>query len=1132
MIGLNYRQTFSFGGEAMRFSRIRWVLFAILIVLTAAFGVSTSATTLNGTVADSSGKSIPAASITATNVGTNVASPTLTDSSGVYVIPNLPPGTYQVSVQKDGFKTLVKPDVVLHTDSVVEINFTMEVGSLAQSVTIEAGAPVVELSSSTISGVVTNTAVLELPLNARSWTDLATLMPGVVSIKSLPSVTSPDRLGRGLGNQLTISGGRPQQNNYLINGISMNDYTNGAPGSMVGGNLGVDAIQEFSVLTSNFSAQYGRTSGGVISAVTKSGTNAFHGSAYEFLRNSALDARNFFDGPVIPPFRRNQFGASQGGPMQKDKTFFFGDYEGLRQSLGVSNFDFVPSPAARGIGPTGQPTVAQICYLPPNSPSGTQCTPNTPLPVESPCPPNTCVSDPVTHIDQAVLPFLGFYPLPNAGLIGNGDTGIFQFAGSQITTENFFTVRLDHTFSSRDNIYGTYMFDNSNLSQTDEFDNKIIHARARHQIGTIQEDHVFTPTFLNSVRAGFNRSFGAAPLDATAVNPLVTNTSLGFAPGESAGIINVPGLTPFSGGLSTQIPQRWAWTSFQAGDDIFLTRGVHSLRFGANYEEMRDNSFAVSSAGATFGFNSIQDFFTNQPLSLRVAIPSLSTGRGMRQTIVGAYVQDDIKLFPNLTVNLALRYEMATIPSEVNGKLSRLVTLTGSDLLTGNPIFNRNPTLRNFEPRVGFAWDPFHNGKTAVRSGFGIFDVLIMPIGLRGTVFAVWPFADGARALQPMAPGGFPIAAFSTLTPGESSARVQWLDPNPPRNYVMSWNLSVQQALTPGTSILIAYVGSRTVHNILQTGDINGVIPTATPAGFVWPCGPDGMGNPCATGFLPTGTQANPIPAPLLNPNVGEISGTFFNSDAYYHALEVQFVKRMSHGLQVQASYTWARSIDTSSGTTDPDQFTNGLGDNFFFNSRIRRGPSDFNVDQNLSVNYDWDIPRPRSISGPLGWALSGWELGGIVTIQGGVPFTPLLGGDVLGQTGNSGIDFPVKLGGSGCQTAVNPQNADNYIKLQCFAFPNPVTLLQGGRNVIIGPGLVNVDMSIFKNNPVKRISETFNVQFRAEAFNVFNRPNFGPPITNSTILDGSGNPVQGAGALDTTTTTSRQIQFALKVLW
>jgi len=1096
----------------MRLAHISPAALARLIVLgIAGLGSATSAATLNGTVADSSGKSVPEASVTATNVDTNIVSPTATDRSGVYVFPNLPPGTYRVTVQKDGFKTIIRPDVALHTDSVVEVNFSMEVGALAQSVTIEAGAPVVDLSSSTISGTVTNTAVLELPLNARSWTDLATLMPGVVSIKALPNVTNPDRLGRGLGNQLTISGSRPQQNNYLINGISMNDYTNGAPGSMVGGNLGVDAIQEFSVLTSNFSAQYGRTSGGVISAVTRAGTNGFHGNAYEFLRNSALDARNFFDGPVIPPFRRNQFGASEGGPIHKDKTFFFGDYEGLRQVLGVSNFDFVPSQSMRnGI----------LTYSDPSQfPMG--------------CSQISQIQCQVT-VDPLVKPFFGFYPPPNGPIVcpitscppGLGDTGVFQFAGSQVTSENFFTVRLDHTFSSKDNLFGTYMFDNSVLNQTDELDNKIINARARHQIATLQENHVFSPSLLNSARAGFNRSFGAAPLSATAVNPLAANTSLGFAPGESAGIINVTGLTSFSGGLSTQIPQRWAWTSYQAGDDIFLTRGVHSLRFGANYEEFRDNSFAVSAAGGTFNFDDLYHFLTNQPHSLRIAIPSLSTGRSMRQTIFGAYVQDDVKVFPNLTLNLALRYEMATVPSEVDGKLSRLVTLTDSPLFIGNPIF-KNPTLRNFEPRVGLAWDPLHNGKTSVRSGFGIFDVLTMPIALRGTVFAVWPFADGAKAPQPLAAGSFPIGAFSTITPGESTARVQWLDPTPPRNYVMSWNLSVQQAITPGSSLLIAYVGSRTVHNILQTGDINGVIPTLTPAGFVWPCGPDGSGATCVPGFLPSGQAA-----PLLNPNVGEISGTFFNSDAYYHALEVQFMKRMSHGLQIQASYTWARAIDTSSGTTDPDQFTNGLGDNFFFNSAIRRGPSDFNVDQNLSINYDWVLPHPRSISGLLAWPLSGWELGGIVTVQGGVPFTPLLGGDVLGQTGNSGLDFPVRLGGPGCQTAVNPQNADNYIKLQCFGFPNPPTLLQGGRNVIIGPGIVNIDMSVFKNNPVKRISETFNVQFRAEAFNIFNRPNFGPPITTSTIIDQSGIPVPGAGAIDTTTTTSRQIQFALKMIW
>jgi hypothetical protein len=1127
----------------MRSSYVRSLHFVCLIALAmAALCVSTSASTLTGTVSDSSGKVIPGATVTVTNSATNVNSATQTDKAGLYLIPNLVPGVYELNVRQDGFKSVVKKDVSIHAEENIEINISMEVGSLTQSITVESGAPVVQLTSATLTSTVTETAVAELPVNGRSWTDLAVLQPGITSIHALPDVSTPDRIGRGLGNQLTISGARPQQNNYVINGISMNDYTNGAPGSLQGGNLGVDAIQEFTVLTANYSAEYGRTSGGVISAITRSGSNAFHGSAYEFLRNSALDARNYFDGPVIPPFRRNQFGVSGGGPIQKDKTFIFGDFEALRQNLGLSNLVQVPSLAAR---------------------NGTLCSPD-------PNAPPDCSQTVQVTVDPAVVPYLAFYPQPNGALICpgfpgpcvGGDVANYQFNGAQNSSENFFTVRMDHTFSARDNLFGTYSFDGSKLDQTDEFDNKIINARTRRQIVTIQENHIFRPNMVNSVRFGYNRSFGASPVSATAVNPLAADTSLGFVPGDSSGTLDIPGITGFSGGLSTQAPQSWTWNSYQVYDDISLAKGIHSLKFGANVERIQDNSFSPSRPGGGFSYNSLSDFLTNQAAqSFRADIPGLLNPRYLRQTIVGAYAQDDLRISQNLTVNLGLRYEMSTVPSEIDGKLSTLVSLTSTQLHLGNPIF-ANPTHRNFEPRVGFAWDPFRNGKTSVRGGFGMFDVLPLPIELRGAVFAVFPFFDSASVTpsssNPLSAGDFPNTAFTRLTTDISSARVDYMEPKPKRNYVMQWSLSVQREVAPSTAVLVAYVGSRAVHNALQTDDSNLVLPTLTPQGYLWPCGPDGTGNPCASGFSPSGTQSTPIPNAVQNPGVARISSTFFNSDAIYHALEVQVVKRLSHGFQIQGSYTWSRSIDTSSGSTDGDQFLNGISSLLYFNRALRRGPSDFNVDQNLVVNYVWDIPTPHSLTGALAWPLSGWQWNGILTLTGGVPFTVLIGGDPLGENNVDPFGYPNRLAGAGCKSPVNPGNPSNYINLNCFGLPTaPASMaaqcvdfpaatqaapsgqvycanLLGTetRNSLIGPGLTDFDTSFFKNNPIKRISDTFNVQFRAEFFNIFNHPNFVPPTDNEFILNQDGSPVPGAGQITRTSTTSRQIQFALKLIW
>src|SRR5207249_10624001 len=422
--------------------------------------------TISGTVTDSSGRVIGNVQITINNLATGVTRDVTTNDGGFYSAPNLLPGTYQAKFSAKGFKTEARSGIALTVGATEVLDLTMKVGTAVETIQVTGEAPAVQLATSDISAVVNATTVRELPLNGRSWTDLATLQPGVDAIQTHPTfAVGADRGNRGLGQQLTISGARPQQNNYRLDGTSINDYANGAPGSVLGGNLGVDAIQEFSVLTSNYSAEYGKTSGGVINAITRSGTNGLHGSVYEFLRNSALDARNFFDGATIPPFKRNQFGASLGGPIHQDRTFFFGDYEGLRQSKGITAVDTVPSGDLRNgaiHNPNG--TVTQV------------------------------------PIDPAVQRYLPFFPLANGPLTPNGlgNTAFFTFAGQQIVNENYATTRLDHKFSDKDSVFGTYVFDNTPYTSPDGLNNVVLSDLTRRQIVVLEETHDFSPAFLNS----------------------------------------------------------------------------------------------------------------------------------------------------------------------------------------------------------------------------------------------------------------------------------------------------------------------------------------------------------------------------------------------------------------------------------------------------------------------------------------------------------------------------------------------------------------------------------------------------------------------------------------------------------
>ena len=1042
--------------------------------------------TASGRVLDQSGAVIPGATVAVQNSATAISVNGVTNAEGYYVIPNLQTGTYNLEASARGFTTQIRKGLILTVGEELVLNLTLTVGSAGQEVTVTSEAPTVDLGNSTLGDVNNATTINELPLNGRSWSDLAALQPGVHFARDQPPVNSGDRVNRGLGLQMIISGTRPNQNNYLLDGVNINDHTNSGPGSVLGGNLGVDSVAEFTVLTTNYSAEYGRTSGGVISAVTKSGTNKFHGGAYEFLRNSALDARNYFDPPKIPAFRQNQFGASVGGPIQKDKTFIFGNYEGIRQDLGVSVVDNVPSLAARaGNLSTGTVTV-----------------------------------------DPTAASFLqAFYPLPNGPI--SGDTGIYQFTNSLVSAENFFLVRADHNFWVKDRISGTYMFDNTKQASDDEFKNKVLNNLTRRQVIAIEWNHTFNPRFLNSSRFGFNRENTGDPLNATAINPAVADTSLGFVPGDTAGQLNIGTLTGFSGGLTAVPPSVWRWNSWQGYDNLFYTKGMHSMKFGANVERIEFNTLGLNQAGGLFNFNSLSDFLTNQPASFIIDTPNTESTRHQRQTVFGAYFQDDIHLRSNLTVNLGLRYEMASIITETNGKLSNLRVLNDAppNPFLGSP-YAQNPSKRNFEPRVGVAWDPFKNGRTAVRAGVGVYDHLPLLASLTAGVDSSFPFEDVSSSSGVLPAGSFPTGAFGDIAGSHRYALLQF---NPKRNYIMQWNLNIQREIMPNTALLVGYAGSRGIHMSDQYQDPNMVLPsnlvssnpnfnyanliyTGRPQDLVWP---------------------TPGTGTIINPFMGRMDMYLWNGDSYYDAFETQIKKTLSHGFQIQGSYTWAKSIDTGSSGNNPDSYRNSISTLLWFCTKCRRSLSDTDLRHAFSLNYDWYIPTPASFAAPARAIFGNWETGSILTVQTGTPFTPLVSGDPLGQSNTDPYQYPDRIEGPGCETAVNPGNVQEYVKLQCFMAPNPSNRLgDSGRNSLVGPGLVNLDLSLFKNIPITRISETFKAQFRTEFFNVLNHANFASPNANRTLLNPDGSIVPFAGSLNLTTTTARQIQFALKLIW
>lgn len=1040
--------------------------------------------TLSGVVSDESGATLAGAKVAIKNPANGDVRELTTNSDGIYSAPNLAPATYEVTVTAQGFGPVTQKGLVLNAGGQQALDFKLKVGQLAQEVQVSAASVDVETTTSAVSATVEQKTVVELPLNGRDWTQLATLQPGVTSVRAQASnASTANRGNRGFGNQLSDSGHRPNENTYRIDGININDYSNGSPGSVLGASLGVDAIQEFSVVTTNYTAEYGRTSGAVINAVTRAGTNDVHGSAYIFDRDKIFDAKPFF-ADKKPPFRRIQFGGSAGTAIVKDKTFIFGDYEGVRQSKSSAQGVTVPSATAReGI-----------------------------------------FQDGVFAVDPLITKLLALYPLPS-NAVTNGDTASYNAAGLQTIVENYFTIRMDHKFSEKDSLNGTYFYDKAPQSLPDALDNVVHAVFTKRQMVGITESHIFSPELANIARLGFNRVVGLVNTPVRAINPAAADPTLGVSAGLFAPLFTVGGLTS-AGGLGNPSFFGHHYNSYQFNDDVFLTRGKHSFKAGFAFERMQYNVLSKLNPNGHFGrYTNVEDFIRNMPIHVALLDPSIRKEVGSRDSLFGGYFQDDWRIASNLTLNLGLRYEMLTLPTEAHdgfGVINQLfapaavggcAALIAPDNTPGCtiPVHNMwrsNPTTHNFAPRVGFSWDPFKDGKTAVRAGFGMFDILPLPY-----VYTIGDSLSIPFGKQLSGTGTY-HSSFDPASLG-NNALSRYVEQNPHRSYAMNYNINIQREFTSHISGMIGYVGSHSLHEAFTEDDGNMVGPPQVRqinGVWTWPT-PVGSGT-------------------VVDPNVGAIRPIIFDGTAKYNSFQSQIQVKGLHGFQGQAAFTWGKCMDDGSGAQLGDPFLTSVPSLVFFDKQQRHGRCDFDVNKNLAINTLYAFRSPDLENAFARKLVEGWQVGMIVTASSGTPFTVVTPSDDLGENNTDAWSFPNRV--AGCNPYLNFRaNSFQYLNNDCFT---PLTITangpivgNAGRNTLFGPALVDFDFTVLKDT---RVNEKLRVQFRAEFFNLFNHPNFqAPNIDAGTSTIGFGTSPTVA-KITQTATEGRDIQFGLKLIF
>lgn len=1033
-----------------------------LFVFSSLFAVAQVTTgTISGTVKDATGAVVPGAAVTIKDTDTGLTRTLTADSEGRYKATNLNLGNYEVQASTSGFQTEIRKGIELTVGREAAVDFTLTVGNVSEHVDVTAEAPLVDTTSSTVKGLVEDKAILEMPLNGRSFIQLATLQPGVFDV---PYAGTSVR--GGAGSKISVSGARPEFTSFLLDGLDINDDVNKSPGSVAGVMLGVETIREFSAITNSYTAEFGRAAGGVINAVSKSGTNEFHGSLFEFLRNSALDARNVLDhGSAPAPFKRNQFGGVVGGPIRKDKTFFFFGYEDLRQRLATTGINNVPDANAR------------LGLLPDSTRPGSFIN---------------------VGVNPKVAPYLNLYPMPNGPSLNDGRAA-FITAPSTPTNEDFYQAKIDHTLSSADSLFVRYTIDNATINTPDPYGvvSPLI-THSRNQYVTVEEKRIISPTLLNVFRAGFTRTY--ALQSQAASQP----ASLSFLPGKPLGELAVTGLGAFLG-TSFQSQQLFGMQHYEVADNISRVSGKHSISAGFLGKWYQQFGYSRESVNGYFQFDNLRNLLTEIPTFFRAPLPGSTFERSGRQSLYGLFVQDDYKVASNLTLNLGIRYEFITVPTEKYGRAANVRTLLASAPTVGALFLN--PSLKNLSPRFGFAWDVFGNGGTSVRGGFGLFYDQILSNVWRDSLILNPPFFQRGN-ISPISPSQFPYPDLSTAS--LSSVEPLAVDYHASQPYVMQYNLTLQKQLPGNTLMSVAYVGNRGIHLGRQ-------------------------GNNVAIPVILDGTKYFPPTATPRNPNFAGIRFKTFDANSNFNSLQVGVTRRLKAGLTYQVSYTFSKFIDDASGLAGAADF-NSTSSFTMDTYDIRRdyGLSAYDVRHRLAMNYAYELPIGPGKRLGGGWkgfpgkVIGGWQANGIVSLASGSPISiqMTVNRSHDGAIGSDIADRPNLCPGASNNPVLG--SATQYYNPSAFCFPTAGYYGNLGRDTLIGPGRATVDFSLFKNMAIR---ENKSLQFRAELFNLFNRANFGLPNRNL-FIDNSGKPTADAGRITTTVTPSRQLQFGLKFIF